>query len=289
MLYIGFATPSYILRRIAMVKRWRILLFLFLMIIPAACSNKDQAITQLSANQQNASHPSPTEKVELMVSAAASLKDVMNDIKTSFESKHPTIMLTFNFGSSGKLAQQIEQGAPSDIFLSASKKDMDTVQGKDLVLNDTRTDFAKNELVLIANTDSTLNVSSFDNIPVNKIGHFAIGEPESVPAGRYTKETFQKLKLWEPLQSKLVMGSDVRQVLTYVESGNVELGVVYSSDALVSKKVRVLATAKQEWHKPIVYPGAVIANTTHADDAKVFITFLLSEKGQEILRKNGFK
>jgi molybdate transport system substrate-binding protein len=271
-----------------MLKRWLILLFLFLL-IPMACSKKDEPTTKLTANQPSVSESFSTKKIELLVSAAASLKDVTNEIKASFESKHPNITLTFNYGSSGKLAQQIEQGAPSDIFLSASKKDMDMIQAKNLILNDTRKDFAKNELVLIANRDSSLNVSSFENIPTNKINHFAIGEPQSVPAGSYTKETFQKLKLWEKLQSKIVMGSDVRQVLTYVESGNAELGVVYTSDALVSKKVKVLATAKQKWHSPIIYPSAVIANSAHADDAKVFITFLLSEKAQEILRKNGFK
>lgn len=271
-----------------MLKRLGIVLLFFLMLIPMACSSKEDSVSQTSNNQLNVSQPAPA-KEELMISAAASLKDAMDDMKTSFESEHSNIKLSFNFGSSGKLSQQIIQGAPADIFLSASKKDMDTIQGKNLIVNDTRVDFAKNELVLITNNNSMLNISSFENIDLNKVNHLAIGEPKSVPAGRYAEETFQKLKLWDHLQSKLVMGSDVRQVLTYVESGNAELGVVYSSDAFVSKKVKVLATAKPEWHKPIVYPGAVITNSTHMDEAKEFISFLSSDKGKEILKKYGFK
>lgn len=258
-----------------MLKRGGIILLSFLMLILVACSSKGQ--------------PAPSKKAELMVSAAASLKDAMDDMKISFESEHPNVTLSFNFGSSGKLAQQIEQGAPADIFLSASNKDMDAVQRKNLIIKDTRVDFAKNELVLITNHDSALHVPSFENIDVRKVNHLAIGEPKSVPAGRYTEETLQKLKLWDQLQSKFVMGSDVRQVLAYVESGNAELGVVYASDALISKKVKVLAAAKPEWHKPIVYPGAVIANSPHTDDAKTFLTYLSSDKGKEILMKYGFK
>jgi molybdate transport system substrate-binding protein len=257
------------------LKRGGIILLSFLMLILPACSSNGQ--------------PAPGKKVELMVSAAASLKDAMDDMKTSFESEHPNVTLSFNFGSSGKLAQQIEQGAPSDIFLSASNKDMDAVQRKNFIVKDTRVGFAKNELVLITNRDSVLNLPSFANIDPRKVNHLAIGEPKSVPAGSYAEETFQKLKLWDQLQSKFVMGSDVRQVLAYVESGNAELGVVYASDALISKKVKVLAATKPEWHKPIVYPGAVIANSPHTDEAKAFLTYLSSDKGKGILKKYGFK
>ncbi|HJV45061.1 MAG TPA: molybdate ABC transporter substrate-binding protein [Bacillota bacterium] len=264
-----------------MLKRLGIVLLCFLMLIPLACSSKEQPTSQSSNNQSN--------KVELMISAAASLKDAMNEMKTAFEGEHPNVNLSFNFGSSGKLAQQIAQGAPADIFLSASKKDMDTLEGKSLIIKDTRVDFTKNELVLIANKNSELTISSFENMDLSKFNHLAIGEPKSVPAGNYAEETFQNLKLWDQLQNKLVMGSDVRQVLTYVESGNTELGVVYLSDALISNKVKVLATAKSEWHKPIVYPGAIVANSAHIEDAKAFISYLSSDQGKELLKKYGFK
>lgn len=273
-----------------MFKRFGIvwLSFLLLILILTACTSKEQPAPQSSSNQPNASQPAPSQKVELMVSTAATLKDAMDELKPVFEKEHPNVTLSFNFGSSGNLAQQIVQGAPSDIFLSASTKYMDTVQGKNLIEKDTRVDFAKNEIVLIAKKDSSLTVSSFENIDPSKLTHFAIGDPKTVPAGAAAKETLQKLKLWNQLQSKLVMGSDVNQVVNYVETGNAELGVVVA-DPMISKKVKVLAEANPEWHQPIVYTGAVIANSTHKNDAKAFVAFLSSDNGKEILKKYGFK
>lgn len=271
-----------------MLKRFAFLFAaLLLVLVPIGCSSS-QGNNQPTA-EQPAAQPAPSaEKAELMISAAASLTDALNELKTSFETEHPNITLTYNFGSSGKLAQQIEQGAPTDLFLSASKKDMDKLQEKEQIVKDSRVDFAKNELVLIAGSNSTLAISSFEQIDPAKVQHFAIGEPESVPAGRYTKEVFENLKLWDKLKSKFVLGSDVRQVLTYVESGNADAGVVYSSDAVVAKNVKVLATAKPEWHKPIVYPGAVVAASKHQEEAKAFLAYLTSDKGKEVLKKYGF-
>ena len=133
------------------------------------------------------------EKTTLMISAAASLTDVLNELKPVFEDDHPTIELTFNFGGSGKLAQMIIQGAPSDVFLSASESDMDKLQVEDLILKETRVNFAENELVLIVNKSQPVKVSSFYEISSADIDHLAIGEPESVPVGRYTKEVLERL------------------------------------------------------------------------------------------------
>ena len=250
------------------MKRTFISLVLFMSLI--ACSSQEQG-------------------VELMVSSAASLTDALNELKPIFEEQHPHISLVFHFGSSGKLAKQIEQGAPSDVFLSASKKDMDTLEAKELIQKETRTDFAKNKLVLITNSDKPIQASSFDTIPVGQIQHFAIGEPDTVPAGRYAKETLETVGLWPSLQGKLVLGSDVRQVLTYVSSGNAELGIVYSSDATKAENIMVLAEAKKEWHHPIVYPGAVVAASTNQEEAQAFMSFISGKQGKEILAKYGFE
>ncbi|MEK3934484.1 molybdate ABC transporter substrate-binding protein [Sporosarcina sp. FSL W7-1349] len=230
-----------------------------------------------------------TPEVELLVSAAASLTDALTDIQRTYESQHEGVTLIFNFGSSGKLATQIEQGAPVDVFLSASEKDMDKLGAKGLVVDDSRVDFTSNSLVLISAKDSTLEIPSFKKIDLGSIQHFAIGEPETVPVGRYSKEVFEHLGLWEPLQEKLVLGSDVRQVLTHVEMGNADLGVVYSSDAVISDKVKVLAKADDEWHSPIIYPGAIIRESEHEKAAQSFLDYLMSDKGLETLRKYGFK
>ncbi|GKV57510.1 putative ABC transporter substrate-binding lipoprotein YvgL [Sporosarcina sp. NCCP-2222] len=229
------------------------------------------------------------ERNEIMVSAAASLTDALTELQTTFENEHTGIQVQFNFGSSGKLATQIEKGAPADLFLSASEQDMDRLEKADLIDPDSRINFTKNTLVLIANEDAKGSAVSFEDITPSSLQHFAIGDPESVPAGRYSKEVLVKLGLWAPLQGKLVYGSDVRQVLTHVEMGNADYGIVYSSDAAISKKTKVLASADEAWHTPIVYPGAVTANTKHSDQAKEFLTFLQGEEGKAVLRKYGFQ
>jgi molybdate transport system substrate-binding protein len=248
---------------------------------------------QAPSRQQTAPPPQqqPAQPAEttLMVSAAASLTDVLNELKPAFEREHPGLTVTYNFGGSGKLATQIEQGAPADVFLSASKQEMDRLEEKQLIAKDTRLDFAKNELVLITASSSPLALTSFEELGGDAIKHLAVGEPVSVPAGRYAKEALEHLKLWDGLSGKLVFGSDVRQVLTYVESGNADAGIVYASDAALSPNVKVIAAAKPEWHKPIVYPGAVVAASRQADTAKAFLDFLTSEKGKAILQKYGFR
>ncbi|MGN7468773.1 molybdate ABC transporter substrate-binding protein [Brevibacillus sp. SAFN-007a] len=263
-----------------MKKQWLALCTAFTLML-GACSTSQTA--------PQAAEPAPTQQAELMVSAAASLTDALNELKTSFEAENPGTTLAFTFGSSGKLATQIAQGAPSDVFLSASQKDMDGLEEKQLIAKDTRQDFAGNALVLIAGKDSTLPIDSFEDLNQPEITHIAVGEPETVPAGRYAKESLETLNLWNALSGRLVFGSDVRQVLTFVESGNAEVGIVYSSDAAVSQNVKVLATAKPEWHKPIVYPGAVISTSKHPDAAKAFLAYLTSDKGKAILQKYGFQ
>lgn len=229
------------------------------------------------------------EEVELLIAAAASLTDALTELKDTYESEHEQVTITFNFGSSGKLASQIKQGAPVDVFLSASVKDMDGLESDALLLDSTRMDFAENALVLIGHKDTSLRVSSFEGIGNASITEIVMGEPESVPVGRYTKDVLEHLDLWDALQNKLVMGSDVRQVLTHVELGNADLGVVYASDAFISDKVKVLAEADSSWHAPIVYPGAVVKSTKHESEAKAFLTFLNSEEGKKVLEAYGFK
>lgn len=228
------------------------------------------------------------QKADLTIAAAASLTDALNELKISFNADYPNYHLTFTFGSSGKLATQIQQGAPADVFLSASKKDMDTLQNGKLIETNTRVNFAENRLVLIAPRDTALPVAGFDKINPDAIKQMALGNPDSVPAGRYAKETLETVKLWDKLQSKIVFASDVRQVLTYVESGNVDLGAVYTSDALSTDKVKILAIADPRLHSPIIYPGAIVNTSKAAAAASVFLDYLNSEKAMLILSKHGF-
>ncbi len=230
-------------------------------------------------------------KQEIIISAAASLTNAMNDCISSFEKENPSITVTPTYGSSGSLRKQIEQGAPSDLFFSASQKHMKALMDENLINNDTKTDLLKNEVVLIVPKDSSDGITSFNDAATDKIKQLAIGEPSSVPAGSYAKDVFTTLGLYEGLESagKLVFGKDVRQVLAYVEQGNVQAGVVYSTDAAISDSVTVIADAPEGSHKAIVYPVAILKNTKKTDTATKYLTFLKSKEAMDIFAKYGFK
>lgn len=232
----------------------------------------------------NAKQPQQT---EIMVSAAASLKDVLTEIIPQYEEKHPGTKLVLNFGSSGTLQQQIEQGAPVDLFISAGKSQMDSLEEKQLLLKGSRVNILGNELVLIVGKDNN-TVKSFEDLGKLEIKHIGIGEPESVPAGKYSQEALTFMKLWDSLTPKLVHGKDVKQVLTYVETGNAEAGLVYRSDASFSDKVKVAVAAPAASHKPIVYPAAVIGNAKNAAAAEEFLEFMQTEDAQQMFIKYGF-
>ena len=227
------------------------------------------------------------EKTKLMVSAAVSLTDALEEIKTIYEKEH-SVELTFNLGGSGSLAQQIQQGAPVDVFISANQEWMDTLASDDLIIDSTREDITGNKLVLITGIDSTIAYASITDINDSDIEQIAIGNPESVPAGKYTEQVLQNLNLWDDLESKLVFGKDVRQVLTYVETENVDIGFVYESDALSSQEIKVLATAETGTHEPVIYPAAILKDTKHEKEATDFMTFMASDQAQKVLEKHGF-
>ncbi|MEO1208146.1 MAG: molybdate ABC transporter substrate-binding protein [Cyanobacteria bacterium J06638_20] len=227
------------------------------------------------------------ESVNLTISVAASVQDAMNDIQTAYQDEAPNVTITYNFGSSGSLAQQIAQGAPTDVFLSASIQWMDDLEGDGHILGDSRRDLLQNDMVLIAPQDDA-EISDFDSLTLDPVSRVAIGEPESVPAGRYAKEVLTSMEIFDGLESKLVFTSNVRQVLSYVETGNVDAGVVYATDAMLSEQVRVVATAPADTHSPIVYPIAVVQDSDNAEAAQVFVDFLSTDKAIAIFEAYGF-
>jgi molybdate transport system substrate-binding protein len=228
------------------------------------------------------------EPVTLLISAAASLTAVMEEIKAEYIKEKPEITLDLNFGSSGSLQQQIEQGADVDVFLSAALKQMDALQAKNLIIEETRKNFLGNKVVLIVPIDSKLDISSFEELTEEEVKSIGIGELESVPAGQYGDEVLTKLGIKDELISKFIFGKNVKQVLTWVETANVDAGIVYSTDAIASDKILVAATAPEGTHKPIHYPAAVIKDTKHEKEAKDFIEYLYSEKTRPIFEKYGF-
>ncbi|WP_137666600.1 molybdate ABC transporter substrate-binding protein [Sphaerospermopsis reniformis] len=223
----------------------------------------------------------------LLVSAAASLQEALEEIKPLYQQTNPNINITYNFGSSGALQQQIEQGAPVDVFISAAKRQVDALEQKNLLLPGSRTIIAKNRLVLVV-PGNISGISSFYNFKDTRVKKVAIGEPRSVPAGQYAQQVLQKLKIWDHIKSKLVFANNVRQVLSFVESGNADAGLVYSTDAKISNKVKVVVAADEKYHSPIIYPLAILKRSKNVDTAKNFSQFLASDKAKAVFRKYGF-
>lgn len=227
-----------------------------------------------------------TEPVELNVSAAASLTDAAQEIADLYSQQNTNVKITFNFASSGTLQKQIEEGAPADFFISAGKKQMDALQEQGLIVDSSRKDLLGNELVLIAPEDSTLQ--GFTSLTDASVGKIAIGTPETVPAGKYAQEALISLGLWDSIEPKLVMAKDVRQVLTYVQTGNTDAGLVYRSDTYQADKIKIIAAAPGDSHAPIVYPMAVIKSSQKQEAAVDFADFLSSQEAKDIFTKYQF-
>lgn len=235
---------------------------------------------------QNA--PEQKQAVELNVSAAVSMKDALTEIQKSYQAKNPNVKLIYNLGASGALQKQIEQGAPADIFISAAPKQMNDLEEKNLVNKATRKNLVENKLVVVIPKDSKIEITKYEDLTKESVQKLALGETATVPAGQYAQEVLKKLSLWDKVQDKVVFAKDVRTVLAYVETGNVEAGIVYKTDAASSDKVKVAATAPEGSHQPIVYPAAVLSGTKQAKDAEAFLAYLFSPESKAIFEKYGF-
>lgn len=228
-----------------------------------------------------------TRRGSLTISAAASLQGALTEVESSYKASHPSVDIRNNFGSSGTLAREIEQGAPVDVFISAAAKPMDDLQGKGLIATETRENLLHNSLVLIAPSDSKLQ--GFSGLGDRSTRLIAVGDPASVPAGEYAQQTLNALHLYDQVKGKLVLGKDVRQVLTYVETGNADAGFVYATDAQISGRVRVVAIVPESAHEPIVYPAAVVMTSGDQKDAGTFVQFLGSPEAKAVFTKDGYR
>jgi len=227
---------------------------------------------------------------ELLVSAAMSLKNVFEEIAPVYEHQALDVTIHFNFGSSGALEKQIEAGAPADVFASASQRFMDMLEKENGVTAGSRRDFAQNSMVLIVPRDNPANIQGFDDLGSGKCKNISIGNPGSVPAGRYAKEVLQNMKLYRKIQKSLVFGEHVRQVLDYVARGEVDAGIVYATDARIrSEEVNVVSSAPRGSHTQIFYPLAVVSLSHFQKQALDFIDFLSKNtQARELLQKHGF-
>jgi len=224
-----------------------------------------------------------------VVFAAASTKDAITDIANAYAAAGKGKVVT-SFGSSGDLAKQIENGAPASIFISADTKWADYLDKKNLLVLGTRSDLLGNHLVLVAPLDSTMNIDLKPGAPLAAAlgdGKLALADPESVPAGRYGKASLIKLGIWDSVKSHVVGAKDVRATLALVELGEAPAGIVYATDAALSKKVKVIGVFPDDSHPPIVYPVALV--TGHdTPEAKAFFTYMKAPDAAAVFKKYGF-
>jgi len=230
----------------------------------------------------------PAQAADLTVSAAASLTDAFNEIKTVFAKENPGVNVVFNFAASGALLSQIEKGAPVDVFASADQKTMDMAVEKKLVDTATRANFVQNALVLTVPAGNPAKIKDVASLKEAAVKRVAIGNPDSVPVGRYTKAALGKLGVWDALAAKFIMAESVRQVLDYLSRGEVDAGFVYSTDAKQGGS-KVMVVAEVPLEKPVSYPIAVLSGAAAKKEAAAFVAFVTGAKGQEILARYGFK
>ena len=223
------------------------------------------------------------------LAAAASLKNVYDEkLIPMFQEKYPGANVTPTYASSGDLQSQIENGLAADVFMSASNKQMNALINESLVDNDTNVQFLENKVVLIVPKDSKLNITSFEDLK-NVNGTIAIGDPASVPAGQYGQEVLNNTGIWETVEPKLSLASDVTAVLNQVAQGSADCGIVYSTDAKSNDQVKVVCEAPDSALKtPVIYPVAVLKNSTNPDAANAFLDFLQTKEAKDIFVEYGF-
>jgi len=226
------------------------------------------------------------DKTILTVLAGAGLKDALNELKDMYGKKTGT-EVRYNFAAAGILRKQIEEGVPADIFFTPGKKDMDELQRKSLIIPETRTDILENEIVLVTAKEKKNVIKSFADL-ADKAQSISIGLPETVPAGKYARETLMSLGLWNKVEKRILYAKDVRTVLVYVDSGNVDAGMVYRSDTAVMRSGVLAAVAPKGSHSPIRFSMAMLKSSKHQQETKKFIDFLKTPEASAIFSKYRF-
>ena len=226
---------------------------------------------------------------EVNLAAAASLKNVFDEkLIPMFEKKYNGVKVTPTYASSGDLQTQIENGLKADVFMSAANKQMNALADKGIVDNSTNLQFLENKVVLIVPKDSNSNISSFDDLK-NVKGNIAIGDPKSVPAGQYAQEVLNNTGIWDSVESKLSLGTDVTAVLNQVAQGSADCGIVYATDANSNDNVKVVCEAPESALKtPVIYPVAALKNSTDSNATKAFMDFLQTKEAKDVFVEYGF-
>lgn len=245
-----------------------------------------------SADPAPGSEPAPSEPaaepVTILIAAAASLEYSFRDeLIPLFRDQHPEITVEGTYDSSGKLQTQIEEGLEADLFFSAAMKQMNALTEKGLMDSATVTKLLENKIVLITAAEGGTAELSFEKI--GDAATIALGDPESVPVGQYSKEALQNLGVWDSIQPKVSFGTNVTEVLNWVAEGSADAGIVYATDAATTDKVRVLAEAPAgSLATPVIYPAGITANSQKKEAARLFLDFLRSDEAMAVFQKYGF-
>jgi molybdate transport system substrate-binding protein len=221
----------------------------------------------------------------VLVFAAASTTDALNEITTQF-TENTGIAIETNFAASSTLAQQISNGAEADLFISADTRWADHLAKQDFVAQ--QRNFLGNRLVIVIPADSTINVQKPEDLLDARIEHLALGEPASVPAGRYAKQALVRLGLWEKLKGRVVSAEDVRHALTYVETAAAEAGIVYATDAAITNRVKVAFGLPETLTDPVRYPLVLLKHGRERAAAVSFYNYLSSAPAAKVFQKYGF-
>ncbi|NLW25248.1 MAG: molybdate ABC transporter substrate-binding protein [Clostridia bacterium] len=229
----------------------------------------------------------PTDESTITIAAAASLKNCVDDVLIPmFTEKYPDIQVKATYDSSGKLQTQIEQGADIDVFMSASMKQMNELAEKGFMIHDSIVELLENKIVLIVPVNNTKEIREFKDIL--KADQIAIGDPASVPAGQYAKEALTNLNLWGQVIEKASLGTNVTEVLNWVAEGSADAGIVYSTDAASTKKVKVVAEAPEGSVSKVIYPVGIFKTSKDEASAKKFLDFLQTEEVKKVFESFGF-
>ncbi len=231
----------------------------------------------------------PASAQELTLSVAISMKDATEELGRRFTQSRPGLVLRYNVGASGELQKQIEAGAPVDLFISAGQRQMDELEKQGLIVPATRRVFARNVLTIVKPADSTIDIARPADLLGPRISRIVVGNPKTVPAGQYAEESLRALGLWDRLKPKLVFAENVRQALDYVARGEVDAGIVYTTDAAVrGREVKEAVRPPEDTYRPVTYPVAVVKDTRQPALAAAFIDLLAGRDGQQVLARFGF-
>lgn len=249
-----------------------------------------ETVQEETTQEQTATEASlsDAEPVELTILAAASLTDVCDEIKTLYEEQYPNVTLNFSYGGSGALQTQIEEGAPADLFISAATKQMTALDEEGLMDSDSIVQLLENKVVLIVPADSDKEITSFEDVATDKVEMIGLGEPGSVPVGQYSEEIFTSLGILETAQAKANYGSDVRTVLSWVETGAVDCGVVYATDAYVGEGITIVCEAPAGSCKQVIYPAGIVKSSENAQAAAEFLAYLQTDDTMSLFESYGF-